>query len=157
MIEIGAELERDVLAACLRDRVSVREAVVFLGEVPNRALEGAYRAARALVFPSRYEGFGYPPLEAMGCGVPPVVSDAASLPEVVGGAGLIVPVGQAAPLRDAMLSLLGDDALHARLSARARERARTFSWRALGEGTRRAYRDALAGAEAPAAAAGRPA
>lgn len=123
------------------------EEVVFLGEVPNPALEGVYAAARALVFPSRYEGFGYPPLEAMGCGTPAVVSDAASLPEVVGEGGIIVPVNQARPLGEAMLRLLADDALRQELSRKARERARAFSWEALAGGTLAAYREALAVAE----------
>ncbi|MBI4250965.1 MAG: glycosyltransferase family 4 protein [Candidatus Tectomicrobia bacterium] len=136
---------RDDLDSELRRRGLGGEAV-FLGEVPNAALEGVYRAARALVFPSRYEGFGLPPLEAMGCGVPPIVSDAASLPEVVGEAGVIVPVGKAQPLGEAMLRLLADDRLHGELSARARERARRFSWRALAEGTLQVYREAAAGA-----------
>jgi len=124
-------------------RRGLDEEVVFLGQVPHTALESVYRAARGLVFPSLYEGFGYPPLEAMGCGTPPIVSDAASLPEVVGDGGLIVPAGDAEALRDAMIRLLDDDALHRDLSAKARERARAFSWRALAEGTLRAYRDAV--------------
>jgi len=126
-------------------RLGLGPEVVFLGEVPHAALDGVYRSARALVFPSRYEGFGYPPLEAMGCGTPPIVSDAASLPEVVGEGGLIVPEGEAAPLREAMLRLLRDDALRRCLSEKARERARRFSWRALAEETLRAYRDAASG------------
>jgi len=138
---------RGDLEAGLR-RAGLGDEVVFLGEVPHKTLEGVYRAARALVFPSRYEGFGYPPLEAMGCGVPPVVSDAASLPEVVGDAGLIVPVDQARPLGEAMQRLLADDELHRDLSARARERARKFSWRSLAEGTLQAYREAIAAGRA---------
>ncbi|MEE9276463.1 MAG: glycosyltransferase family 1 protein [bacterium] len=134
------ELEGDLA------RLGLGEEVVFLGEAPHEALAAVYRRAVALVFPSRYEGFGMPPLEAMGCGVPPIVSDAASLPEVVGEAGLIVPVGEAAPLEEAMRRLLHDAPLRERLSARSRERARAFSWRAMAEGTLAAYRDALAAA-----------
>ncbi|MEK6711185.1 MAG: glycosyltransferase family 1 protein [Nitrospinota bacterium] len=137
--------ERKDLAAAL-GRHGLAEEAVFLGEVPHGALEGVYRAARALVFPSRYEGFGYPPLEAMGCGVPPIVSDAASLPEVVGEGGLITPEGKPGPLGEAMLRLLADDRLHAELSAKARARAKRFSWEKLAAGTLAAYREALAGA-----------
>jgi glycosyltransferase involved in cell wall biosynthesis len=129
------------------DRRCLEGAVVFLGDVPNDSLEGVYAAARALVFPSRYEGFGYPPLEAMGRGTPAIVSDAASLPEVVGEGGIVVPEGEAAPLRDAMLALLEDDSLRADLSRKALRQAERFSWRALAEGTLEAYREAAAQGE----------
>jgi len=135
-------LEQDMASFHLGDEV------VFLGDVSHERLEGIYAAARALVFPSRYEGFGYPPLEAMGCGTPAIVSDAAALPEVVGEAGLIVPVGEVAPLRDAMMRLLEDDALRASLSEKARARAAKFSLRALAEDTLKAYRDVLSPKEA---------
>ena len=135
-------LEQDMASFHLGDEV------VFLGDVSHERLEGIYAAARALVFPSSYEGFGYPPLEAMGCGTPAIVSDAAALPEVVGEAGLIVPVGEVAPLRDAMMRLLEDDALRASLSEKARARAAQFSLRALAEDTLKAYRDVLSPKEA---------
>jgi glycosyltransferase involved in cell wall biosynthesis len=136
--------ERPGLEADLA-RLGLKEEVIFLGKIPNPALPGVYRGARALVFPSRYEGFGYPPLEAMGCGTPPIVSDAASLPEVVGEAGIIVPEGAAEPLRDAMLRLLSDDGLRDALGQKGRERARAFSWEKLARGTLEAYREAVAG------------
>jgi glycosyltransferase involved in cell wall biosynthesis len=129
-------------------RLQLGNEVVFLGDVSHERLEAIYAAARALVFPSRYEGFGYPPLEAMGCGTPAIVSDAAALPEVVGEAGLIVPVGEVAPLRDAMMRLLEDDALRTSLSEKSRARAAEFSWRALAEDTMKAYHDVLAIKEA---------
>ena len=128
--------------------------VEFLGDVPHEALEGIYAAARALVFPSSYEGFGYPPLEAMGCGTPAIVSDVASLPEVVGEAGIVVPEGCVEPLREAMVRLLEDDSLRASLSLKARKQARKFSWRALAEETLKAYRDALPENRNNAAASG---
>ncbi len=144
--------ERPGLEADLA-RLGLKEEVIFLGEVPNPALPAVYRGARALVFPSRYEGFGYPPLEAMGCGTPPIVSDAASLPEVVGEGGVIVPEGAAEPLRDAMLRLLSDDGLRDALGQKGRERARAFSWEKLARGTLEAYREA-ASEEVISAAAG---
>ena len=119
------------------------EEVVFLGRVPQEALPGVYRSAIALVFPSRYEGFGYPPLEAMVCGTPPIVSDAAALPEVVGDAGIIVPEGDRDALRNAMLRMLREPGLRGALGEKARERARLFRWETLASETRRAYGDAL--------------
>ncbi len=126
-------------------RLRLGDEVVFLGDVSHEALQGVYASACALVFPSRYEGFGYPPLEAMGCGTPAVVSNAASLPEVVGEAGVIVPEGEAGPLRDEMLRLLSDKPHRKRLAEKSLEQAKKFSWQRLAEGTLRAYQDAVAG------------
>ncbi len=126
-------------------RLRLGDEVVFLGDVSHEALQGVYASACALVFPSRYEGFGYPPLEAMGCGTPAIVSDAASLPEVVGKAGVIVPEGEAGPLRDGMLRMLDDAPHRKRLAEKSLERAKKFSWRRLAEGTLQAYEDAVAG------------
>lgn len=119
------------------------EEVVFLGQMPREALPSVYRSALALVFPSHYEGFGYPPLEAMACGAPPIVSDAAALPEVVGDAGLIVPRGDKAALRNAMLRILRESGLRDSLAEKSKERARFFHWEKLAAETQRAYRDAL--------------
>ena len=134
--------ERGELDGVLR-LLNLEEEVAFLGWVPREALPGVYRSARALVFPSRYEGFGYPPLEAMTCGTPPIVSDAAALPEVVGDAGLIVPEGDRDALRSAMLRMLREPGLREALGEKSKERARLFHWEKLAAETRRAYRDAL--------------
>ncbi len=134
--------ERESLDGVLRF-LKLGEEVVFLGQMPQEALPGIYRPARALVFPSHYEGFGYPPLEAMACGVPPIVSDAAALPEVVGDAGLIVPRGDKDALRNAMLRILREPELRDALAEKSKERARFFHWEKLAAETLRAYRDAL--------------
>ena len=134
--------ERESLDGVLRF-LNLGEEVVFLGQMPQEALPGIYRPARALVFPSHYEGFGYPPLEAMACGVPPIVSDAAALPEVVGDAGLIVPRGGKDALRNAMLRILKEPDLRNALGEKSKERARFFHWKKLAAETQRAYRDAL--------------
>ena len=134
--------ERESLESVLRF-LKLGEEVVFLGNILQKALPGVYRSALALVFPSLYEGFGYPPLEAMRCGTPPIVSDAASLPEVVGDAGLIVPGGDKDALRNAMLRILREPGLRDALSEESKERARYFHWEKLAAETHRAYRDAL--------------
>lgn len=134
--------ERESLDGVLRF-LNLGEEMVFLGQIPQEALPGIYRPALALVFPSHYEGFGYPPLEAMACGVPPIVSDAAALPEVVGDAGLIVPRGDKDALRNAMLRILREPDLRDALAGKSKERARFFHWEKLAAETQRAYRDAL--------------
>jgi glycosyltransferase involved in cell wall biosynthesis len=95
-------------------------------------------------FPSFYEGFGLPPLEAMACGTPVVVSDAASLPEVVGEAGLTVPAADTAALADALERALLDDDLRARLRADGLARAATFTWSAAAEALLAVYRQVVA-------------
>lgn len=101
-------------------------------------------AATALVYPSLYEGFGLPPLEAMACGVPAIVSDAGSLAEVVGDTGLMVPALDVDALRDAMHRLLEDLPLRDALGAQALQRARLFSWDRCATETVAAYRLAIA-------------
>jgi glycosyltransferase involved in cell wall biosynthesis len=81
------------------------------------------------VFPSLYEGFGLPPLEAMACGTPVVTSNVSSLPEVAGGAALLVDPYDADAIARGITQAVTDEALRADLIARGRERARSFSWK----------------------------
>ncbi|MEL6981014.1 MAG: glycosyltransferase family 1 protein [Actinomycetota bacterium] len=90
------------------ERLGVGDRVHQLGRVPLADLHALYRAAEALVFPSAYEGFGNPAVEAMGLGCPVVVSDAGALPDVVGPAGLIFAVGDVAAMAEAVALVLDD-------------------------------------------------
>ncbi len=109
--------------------LGLEDEVVFTGYVPDERLKSLLVQADLLVFPSIYEGFGLPPLEAMACGVPVVTSNRASLPEVVGDAALLVedPLDPE-EIASKVELLLGDESLRARLVERGRERARTFTW-----------------------------
>lgn len=98
-----------------------------------------------MVYPSLYEGFGLPPLEAMACGVPPITSNAASLPEVVGDAGLMVDPGDVDGLAAAMRRIALDPAERSELSARSRARAESFTWERCALATAAAYRRVAAG------------
>ncbi len=102
--------------------------MIYLGYVTDAQLRALYERAVCLVFPSRYEGFGLPPLESMACGCPVVVSRAASLPEVCGGAALYVDPNNAEEIANKVLSVASDDGLRRRLQSVGRERAREFSW-----------------------------
>jgi len=104
------------------------DAVRFLGGVPNEELVYLYNAARVFAFPSRYEGFGLPPLEAMACGTPVVTSNVSSLPEVVGDAAMLVDPEDVDGLAVAMWRLLSDENLRRDLRAKGLKRAQTFSW-----------------------------
>ncbi|MDP9354983.1 MAG: glycosyltransferase family 4 protein, partial [Chloroflexota bacterium] len=114
----------------------------FTGYVDAEALPAWYSAADLFVYPSLYEGFGLPPLEAMACGTPVITSDVSSLPEVVGDAGLTVPPTDEMALAEAMRRVLGDPAIGADLRKRGLERAKRFSWEQTAALTVAAYRDA---------------
>jgi len=104
------------------DRVS------FTGHVEDGVLRTLYENAAAFVFPSRYEGFGLPPLEAMIAGCPVVCSDATSLPEVVGDAALLFPAGDSAAAAERIERVLDDAELRASLTAAGAARAACFTW-----------------------------
>jgi len=103
--------------------------IVHAGRVDgDERLAGFYRAADLLAFPSMWEGFGWPPLEAMACGTPVVASNAASLPEVIGDAGLLVEPQDSEGLARAMQRLLTNDELRRSLIEKGLQRARCFTW-----------------------------
>jgi glycosyltransferase involved in cell wall biosynthesis len=102
--------------------------VRFLGFQPMETLAAFYRLARAFVFPSLYEGFGLPPLEAMACGAPVVTSNVSSLPEVAGGAALLVDPYNEEAIADGMVRAVTDESLRAELIQKGIDRARSFSW-----------------------------
>jgi glycosyltransferase involved in cell wall biosynthesis len=100
----------------------------FLGHVPEADLPALVNGALAFVYPSLYEGFGLPPLEAMACGTPVVTSNRSSLPEVVGDAALLVDPDDRGQLADALARIASEEALRERLRERGMERARRYSW-----------------------------
>lgn len=138
---VGADQQGYVASILGDDPAAAR--VGFTGRLDDDQLRAAYGHARAFAFPSRYEGFGLPPLEAMAYGTPVVVADAASLPEVVGDAGLLVPPDDAEALAHAVERLLTDDALRESLVTAGRERAATFTWERTAAGTVAAYERAI--------------
>jgi glycosyltransferase involved in cell wall biosynthesis len=132
----------DVLDAILRTRLTGR--VHLLGHVEDAEMPSLYSAARALVFPSLYEGFGLPALEAMASGTPVIASNTTGLAEVVGDAGLTVDPGSVEELAEAMSRILGDEQLRERLVAAGLDRAARFTWARAAGDTARVYRDVLA-------------
>ena len=115
------------------------DAVHFIGWVPEEEKPALYAGAVAFVFPSRYEGFGLPPLEAMACGAPAIGSTAASLPEVIGDGGLLIEPDDVDGLSEAMSRLWRDANLRADLSRRALAQAAHFSWNETARQTLKAY------------------
>jgi len=125
-------------ARATAERLGLGDAVRFLPGVPEADLPALYSGAEIFAFPSRYEGFGLPPLEALACGVPVLCCDTSSLPEVVGAAALRVAPTPAA-LADGLARLLTDHALRAELRAAGPRRAALFSWRKTAEATLAVY------------------
>ncbi len=132
--EVDAAIEREGIA----------DQVIFVGYVDQDELPRWYRAADLFVYPSHYEGFGLPPLEAMACGAPVVTSNASSLPEVVGEAGLRVAPDDEVALADAIARALTDGALREQMVERGLKQAAKFSWSRAARETADTYRTVLA-------------
>jgi glycosyltransferase involved in cell wall biosynthesis len=129
-----AELERQMAPL-----VQVGE-VRHVGYVPSLELATIMAGATALVYPSLYEGFGLPPLEAMACGVPVICANTSSLPEVVGDAGVLIDPRDEGALASAMRRMADDPATRADLSGKAALRAREFTWGRCADQTMAVYR-----------------
>ncbi|MGC8836936.1 MAG: glycosyltransferase family 4 protein [Anaerolineae bacterium] len=115
--------------------------VHWLGTVPGEDLPALYNLADCFVFPSLYEGFGLPVLEAMACGTPVVCSNLASLPEVAGDAALLVDPREPAALARAILDMLEDETLRGRLREAGLRRAAAFTWARTAAATANIYRE----------------
>jgi alpha-1,3-rhamnosyl/mannosyltransferase len=126
------------------EREKLGEGVRILGHVSEADLPALYAGARLFVFPSRCEGFGLPPLEAMACGTPVVTSRASSLPEVAGDAAVLVDPEDEEAIARAIADLAANDALHADLGARGRARSARFTWEGVARATLAVYDAALA-------------
>jgi len=128
----------------LMEEQGVGEAYVhFTGFVDASHAPALYRGAVAFIFPSRYEGFGLPPLEALACGTPVVGSDTSSLPEVVGDAGVLLPPDDAKGMAGALIQLAIDQDFHAEMRRRALVQSARFSWARTSQATVEAYEDAV--------------
>ena len=108
--------------------------------MPDTHLAKLYRCSVGFVYPSLYEGFGMPPLEAMACGAAVIASNRASIPEVVGDAGWLFDPAARGEMAERMLALLDDATARDRLIARGRERVQRFSWDTMAAQTIAVYR-----------------
>jgi glycosyltransferase involved in cell wall biosynthesis len=119
------------------------DAVQFTGWVSEEDKPALYSSATAFLFPSLYEGFGLPPLEAMACGTPVIVSNASSLPEIVGEAGLQVDPAMPSAWAEAIRAVVTDASRRAEMGARGIAQAEKFSWTRAAQETLAAYRLAM--------------
>lgn len=126
----GSEVSRYAGLRRAVHRFNLHKHVRFLGFQSSETLASLYHLADAFVFPSLYEGFGLPPLEAMASGTPVLTSNVSSLPEVVDDAALLIDPYDPQAIADGMAQILSDEDVRARLIARGRKRASHFSWEA---------------------------
>lgn len=127
LVIVGARGWRDDELMKLIEQSPYSEDIVVAGRVDDATLVDLYRGAEAFVFPSRYEGFGYPPLEAMACGTPVVSSDNTSIAEAIGDAALVVDPDDPASIGAALLKVVEDRDLAAKLTASGAAQAAKFS------------------------------
>jgi len=128
LLIIGDEISKYASLRRAVHRHKLHKYVRFFGFVPDQTLAALYRLAAVFVFPSLYEGFGLPPLEAMASGTPVITSNVSSLPEVVGDAALMIDPYDPGAIAAAMRRVLEDSTLRAHLRTRGLARAREFSW-----------------------------
>jgi glycosyltransferase involved in cell wall biosynthesis len=143
LVIVGDELSKYPPLRRAVHRHRLDKYVRFLGFQPNETLAAFYRLARAFAFPSLYEGFGLPPLEAMACGTPVVTSNVSSLPEIAGDAALLVDPYDPAAIAEALTRAVTDEPLRQELSRRGLARARQFSWDQSVAATHRIYMEVL--------------
>ena len=133
---------RNYLSKLIKD-LHLEESVIFTGYISDEELPAFYNAASLFVFPSLYEGFGLPPLEAMACGTPVITSNRASLPEAVGDAGIMVDPDDIEGLAKAMVKLTTDEELRQTMIKRGLERVKLFSPEKAAAATIEVYREVL--------------
>jgi glycosyltransferase involved in cell wall biosynthesis len=146
-LEISGASANDfpAVAARIRD-MGLEKRVRWLGQVPPDQMPQLFANASVVVYPSLYEGFGFPPLEAMAVGTPVVASDRGSLPEVLDGGALLVDPTDDKALSGALESVLTRPELRERLRRTGRERARNFTWEKCADRTLDLYRSVVAAA-----------
>src|SRR5215510_7215167 len=135
---LAHEIFDEVIRQCWADDV------ILTGYVADEDLPALYRAARAFVYPSLFEGFGLPPLEAMACGTLVVTSDVSSLPEITGDAALLIDPNDERALANALIEVVNNDRLRAELREKGIAQAKKFTWRDAAEKTLRLYQEAYA-------------
>jgi glycosyltransferase involved in cell wall biosynthesis len=144
LLIIGDEISKYATLRRAVHRYKLHQYVRFFGFVPDRTLAVLYRLAGVFVFPSLYEGFGLPPLEAMASGTPVITSNVSSLPEVVGDAAMLIDPYDPVAIATAMRRVLAEPALRDELRCRGFARAKEFSWDRSVKRIREVYDEVLA-------------
>jgi len=127
------------------ERLKLKKEIIFTGYVPENDLPLFYNAADLFTFPSLYEGFGLPVLEAMACGTPVITSNTSSLPEIVGEAAIMINPTDVGALADAIDKVLGNESLRQEMRNKGLARTKLFSWEETTKATVRLYKEVAAG------------
>ena len=136
---MNEELENELTRSPAKDRIQ------FLGHVPDEELAYLYSGALAMIYPSHYEGFGLPILEAMQCGCPVVCSNTTSMMEIASGYARMVDPADVDDIADAIESVINDSALRTELAEKGLARARDYSWQETARQTVDVFKEVLAG------------
>jgi glycosyltransferase involved in cell wall biosynthesis len=139
LVVVGARKWKTSAIFATMQRLQLMPHVHFTGFVEDEDLPALYSGASMFVFPSLYEGFGFPVLEAMACGTPVITSCVSSLPEVAGDAALLIDPRNAEEITRSMLCLLQDQALAASLREKGLRQAQRFSWQQTAQQTLKVY------------------
>jgi glycosyltransferase involved in cell wall biosynthesis len=144
LVLVGAKgWKYDQINSTLSKYPELRKKIVLTGYVDDRDLAALYSGALVFVFPSIYEGFGLPVLEAMQCGAPVITSNTSSLPEVIGDAGIMIEPSDKAALSQSILNIYQDTNLWQQMSTDGLERSKLFSWKICVQHTIEAYKLAM--------------
>jgi glycosyltransferase involved in cell wall biosynthesis len=143
LVLVGKSKAQAAALARLVEQHGLRERVLFTGFVDEAQLVLLYNRAALFIYPSLYEGFGLPPLEAMACGCPVVASNVAAMPEVLGDAALLVDPTSTRAMAEAMREVLRRDELARELRAKGLRQVARYSWARAAEQTREVYADAI--------------
>jgi glycosyltransferase involved in cell wall biosynthesis len=142
VVIIGPSKDEHSYLMSLCESLEIRDKVHFTGYVPYEHLPYFYNGCSAFVYPSLYEGFGLPPLEAMYCKVPVITSNVSSIPEVVGDGAILINPFDTEELKNAMERVLENDALSSELAERGYIRSRAFGWDITAQKTLNIYKEA---------------
>lgn len=145
LVIVGANKDDINILKQLSVDLNIESNVIFTGFVQEELLPVFYNSCNVFVYPSIYEGFGLPPLEAMSCGTPVITSDISSIPEVVGDGGILIDPFNMKSIMYSLEALLNDESIRIELSTKALKRASQFSWSKTSEQTIEAYKNILYG------------
>jgi glycosyltransferase involved in cell wall biosynthesis len=140
LVIVGATKDQGQYLSEFSTNLELASKIIFTGFVPEEHLPILYNGCDAFVYPSLYEGFGLPPLEAMNCGTPVITSNLTSIPEVVGDAGILIDPYNEEELKSSIIKLLNDEKLREEYSIKGLARAKNFSWEKTAEKTLEVYK-----------------